>query len=82
MQKQVYEHLQPGENDEDAFGMQVVVNEEDEVLGFNKRLLIGSTDLSIDRIVALIHEVSGNCNRQPYRQGRLRDHRPARVHTT
>jgi len=59
MQEQVYEHLQSGENDEDAFGMQVVVNEEDEVLGFNKRLLIGSTDLSIDRIVALIHGFQG-----------------------
>jgi len=59
MQKQVYEHLQPGENDEDAFGMQVVVNAEDEVLGFNKRLLIGSTDLSLDRIVSLIHGFQG-----------------------
>jgi PHP family Zn ribbon phosphoesterase len=59
MQEQVYEHLQPGENDENAFGMQVVVNEEDEVLGFNKRLLIGSTDLSIDRVVAFIHGFEG-----------------------
>jgi PHP family Zn ribbon phosphoesterase len=59
MQKQVYEHLQPGENDEDAFGMQVVVNEDDEVLGFNKRLLIGATDLSIDRVVAIIHDFQG-----------------------
>jgi hypothetical protein len=59
MQEQVYQHLQPGENDEDAFGMQVVVNEEDEVLDFNKRLLIGSTDLSIDQVVALIHSFQG-----------------------
>ncbi len=59
MQTQVYEHLQPGENDEDAFGMQVVVNAEDEVLGFNKRLLIGSTDLSLDRVIAYIHAFQG-----------------------
>lgn len=59
MQEQVYAHLQPGRNDEDAFGMQVVVNEEDEVLGFNKRLLIGATDLSIDRVVAFIHGFQG-----------------------
>ena len=59
MQTTVYKHLQPGENDEDAFGMQVVVNEEDEVLGFNKRLLIGSTDLSVNRIVELIHGIKG-----------------------
>jgi len=59
MQEHVYEHLQHGDNDEDAFGMQVVVNEEDEVLGFNKRLLIGSTDLSIDQVVAFIHGFQG-----------------------
>ena len=59
MQARIYEHLQPGENDEDAFGMQVVVNEEDEVLGFNSRLLIGATDLPINRIIELIHRFQG-----------------------
>jgi len=59
MQILVYDHLQPGENDEAAFGMQVVVNAEDEVLDLNKRLLIGATDLSLDRIVALIHDFQG-----------------------
>jgi len=59
MQAKIYEHLQPGENDEEAFGMQVVVNEEDEVLGFNRRLLIGATDLPVNRIIELIHGVQG-----------------------
>lgn len=59
MQAIVYETLQPGENDEDAFGMQVLVNEIEEVLGFNKRLLIGATSLSVNRIVELIHEHNG-----------------------
>jgi PHP family Zn ribbon phosphoesterase len=59
MQAVIYEHLQPGDNDEDVFGIQVVVNEEDEVLGFNKRLLIGSTDLPVNRIVDLIHGFGG-----------------------
>jgi len=59
MQSVVYENLQPGENDEDAFGMQVLVNEEEEVLGFNKRLLIGATNLSVNRIVELIHSFNG-----------------------
>ncbi|RPI33633.1 MAG: PHP domain-containing protein [Nitrospiraceae bacterium] len=59
MQTVVYENLQPGENDEDAFGMQVLVNEEEEVLGFNKRLLIGATNLSVNRIVELIHSFNG-----------------------
>ena len=58
MQAIVYENL-PGENDEDAFGMQVLVNESEEVLGFNKRLLIGATDLSVNRIVDLIHSFDG-----------------------
>jgi 3',5'-nucleoside bisphosphate phosphatase len=59
MQDVVYENLQPGENDEDAFGMQVLVNESDEVLGFNRRLLIGATDISVNRIVELIHHFNG-----------------------
>jgi PHP family Zn ribbon phosphoesterase len=46
----VYRHL-PGENDEETFGMQVVVNADDEVLGFNTRLLIGATTLRLEEIV-------------------------------
>lgn len=59
MQETVYAHLQPGENDEEAFGMQVVVNEMNEVLGFNKRLLIGATGLTVNRIVSHIHSLGG-----------------------
>jgi hypothetical protein len=58
MQAVVYENL-PGQNNEDVFGMQVLVNEDEEVLGFNKRLLIGATDLSVNRIVELIHSFNG-----------------------
>jgi len=59
MQAIVYEHLQSGENNKEAFGPQVLVNENEEVLGFNKRLLIGATDLSVNRIVELIHGFNG-----------------------
>ena len=59
MQAHIYGHLQPGANDEEVFGLQVVVNEEDEVLGISKRLLIGSTDLSVNRVVELIHDLHG-----------------------
>ncbi|MBI5203740.1 MAG: PHP domain-containing protein [Nitrospirae bacterium] len=59
MQEVVYEKLQAGENDEDKFGMQVVVNEDNEVLGFNKRLLIGAASLSVNKIVDLIHSFNG-----------------------
>jgi PHP family Zn ribbon phosphoesterase len=59
LQTLIYGHLQPGENDEEGIGMQVVVNADDEVLGFNRRLLIGATDLSVDRVVGIIHEMGG-----------------------
>jgi predicted metal-dependent phosphoesterase TrpH len=59
MQSLVYDRLQPGENDEDLFGMQVVSNERDEVEGFNNRLLIGATSLSLDQVVSAIHSLDG-----------------------
>jgi PHP family Zn ribbon phosphoesterase len=49
----------PGENDEDAFGIQVIANENDEVVGFNSKLLIGATELSVEQVVDLIHEHGG-----------------------
>ena len=58
LQQVVYGHL-PGENDEKAFGMQVVVNEKGEVLRFNKRLLIGASTLSVERVVETIHSFHG-----------------------
>ena len=58
MQEVVYRNL-PGENDEETFGHQVVVNEKEEVVRFNKRLLIGATTLSLKEIVDLIHSFNG-----------------------
>jgi len=58
LQRTVYEHL-PGTNVESVFGCQAIVNEFDEVEGFNERLLIGATDLSIDEIVATVHNLGG-----------------------
>jgi len=48
-----------GENDEDRFGVQAVVNERGEVEGLNNQLLIGATDLPIDAIVDIIHGLRG-----------------------
>lgn len=59
LQNVVYEHLQPGENDEEAFGYQVMVNEFDEILSFNNRLLIGSTRLSVEEVIESIHRFGG-----------------------
>ncbi|UCB47808.1 MAG: PHP domain-containing protein, partial [Deltaproteobacteria bacterium] len=59
MQELVYQNLQPGENDENTFGIQVVANEFDEVEGINKRLLIGATALGVEEVVDGIHERHG-----------------------
>jgi len=54
----VYEHL-PGNNQEDVFGCQVIVNDRDEVEGMNERLLIGATELPLQEIIDLIHALGG-----------------------
>jgi hypothetical protein len=58
LQEIVYEHL-PGENDAEAFGLQVVVNEDHDVLGFNRRLLAGATELSVEQVVDSISGLEG-----------------------
>jgi len=58
LQKAVYEYL-PGENDEEAFGLQVVVNAQGEVLGFSPKLLIGATTFPLEEVVRRIHFLDG-----------------------
>jgi hypothetical protein len=54
----VYDHL-PGENDPDAFGEQLVMDEQDGVVGRSPRLLIGATDLTLGDVVRTVHELGG-----------------------
>ncbi|MBN1270936.1 MAG: PHP domain-containing protein [Candidatus Aminicenantes bacterium] len=58
LQNHVYKNL-PGENDEKTFGMQVLVNEKEEVLGFSQKLLIGATIIPLDEIIRLTHQYDG-----------------------
>jgi PHP family Zn ribbon phosphoesterase len=58
MQKIVYENL-PGENDEEYFGQQLIVDENDKVVNSTKKLLIGSITLGIDRVVDIVHSLGG-----------------------
>ena len=58
LQKKVYENL-AGENNEDVFGEQIIANEFDEVEGYNKRLLIGATALTIKTLTDEIHKRNG-----------------------
>lgn len=58
LQKIIYDNLS-GINDEKIFGEQIIVDEEDKALGFNKRLLIGATELSIEKVIDTIHSLDG-----------------------
>jgi hypothetical protein len=58
LQDMVYDNLS-GENREQFFGPQTVVDEWDHVLGTNHRLLIGATALTVEQIVKAIHNRSG-----------------------
>jgi len=59
MQEIVYDTLQSGINDEFGIGYQLVVNELDEILDFNKRLLIGATSLALGELVKDVHALGG-----------------------
>jgi PHP family Zn ribbon phosphoesterase len=58
LQEIVYQHLR-GTNRAELFGDQVVVNEFDEVEGFNDRLLIGAAQLDLHRVVREISRLGG-----------------------
>jgi len=57
--QQLVHHYLAGENDPKVFGMQVIANEHDEVEGFESRLLIGATELSLEEVVDGIHSRNG-----------------------
>jgi predicted metal-dependent phosphoesterase TrpH len=58
LQRIVYENL-PGENDQEAFGSQLVIDERDCVVGTNNKLLIGATTLAVEQVVGAIHQFGG-----------------------
>ena len=58
LQELVYRRLK-GSNRPELFGDQVVVNEHDEVEGFNDRLLIGATQLGLYEVVREVHRLGG-----------------------
>lgn len=59
LQELVYKTLLAGENDEGLFGQQIIANEFDEITGYNRRLLIGATTLSLSEVVSNIHALDG-----------------------
>ena len=59
MQGKVYQRLQDGENDPERFGYQVIVDEDENILGMNRRLLLGATDMDIQTLVDYVHKYNG-----------------------
>lgn len=59
LQKQIYDALVPGENNEKLFGQQLIVNELDEIQGYNRRLLIGATSLTLFKLAKMVHDSGG-----------------------
>ena len=54
----IYEKLS-GFNDEKSFGKQLIINENNEIIGLNDKLLIGATSLPIHKIVQTICSLGG-----------------------
>lgn len=60
MQEKVYAGLPRDlENDPAFWGEQIVVDGDDVVCGFNRRLLAGATDMSLEGLVRAVHGVGG-----------------------
>lgn len=55
----VYEHLLPVPNREDIFGRQLIMDEEERILGKVENLLINSTDIAFDRVFSLVSAYGG-----------------------
>ena len=57
----IYAHLPPIPNREAFFGRQQVMNEQDEEIAVEERLLISALDLGFEECARLIHEAGGLC---------------------
>ena len=55
----IYSHLPDKENDPEIFGFQPIVNRNDEILEFNRRLLMGATDVSLNQLINKACELDG-----------------------
>ena len=58
-QMEVYDHLPDLRNNEDHFGAQFVVDATGEYVRRNERLLVTSTDMSLEMVVAMVHDLGG-----------------------
>ena len=61
MQNYVYSNMKDMENREDIFGEQIIMDENDEIIGKNKKMLIAATNLSLDDVFNKTTEIGGVC---------------------
>lgn len=59
LQDVIHRNLPAGENDERLYGHQIIVNEKNEVMGFNRRLLIAATNLTVQSVLDLVRSLGG-----------------------
>lgn len=55
----VAEHLPPFANDPEIFGRQLYMDSEDNILGEEERMLAASTDISVEKVPALVASYGG-----------------------
>jgi len=59
LQELIYQTLPSEKNNPELFGEQIIANEFDEVEGYNDKMLIGASSLSIREVVDEIHRLGG-----------------------
>jgi len=59
MQDYVYSNMKDMDNREEIFGEQLIMDENDEIIGKNKRMLIAATNLSLDEVFNKTSEIGG-----------------------
>ncbi len=59
LQELIYHRLPLEKNNPELFGEQIIANEFDEVEGYNDKMLIGASSLSIKEVVDEIHRLQG-----------------------
>jgi len=60
-QERVYDSLPPLKNKEDVFGVQVMLDAEGDIAGYNERLLLTSTQFSVNQVVQQVQDLGGLC---------------------
>ena len=60
-QEMVYASLPPLENKDDVFGVQVILEADGEIAGYNERLLLTSSSFSVNQVVQQVRDLGGLC---------------------